>query len=190
MGNPIYSNEALNALVKLSQQGSRVAFDELTRYFWPKIMKYISHRVALVEDAKDLTQDVFTKAFVSIGTFRHDAAFSTWLRTISDNCLKDFYRQQKQRMELFVDYDDDLYKVSVDAGPSIESIVYFESLIEYFERKIASLPRSYRECLYLREIKGLSYQDIAAILDCPIGTVRSRIHRSKSLLDQEFLRFS
>ena len=181
----------INALVKLCQQGDRQAFDALTLCYQDKIKRYINHKVNSSDVANDLTQDVFLKAFTAIQTFRFEASFYTWLYQIARNKVKQFYAKEKKYNALFsACIFEDLDKNFALNTLSVEHLVYLDELAYRLDDKIKSLPKPYQECLYLRDVKGLNYEEIAKSLACPIGTIRSRLSRARSLFGPEVLRFS
>jgi RNA polymerase sigma-70 factor, ECF subfamily len=176
------------ALVERVQAGDRLAFDLLVRKYQHRIVALIQRFVPDWHEAQDVAQEAFIKAFRAIPNFRGDSAFYTWLYKISVNTAKNFLVSQSRRPPL----DDVLLEDAVhleSAGRMHEQATpENEFLREEVERTVLAaveeLPEEIRTALTLREIDGLSYEEIAQIMNCPIGTVRSRIFRGRDAVDR------
>jgi RNA polymerase sigma-70 factor (ECF subfamily) len=139
-------------------------------------------------EAQDVAQEAFLKAYRALPAFRGDSAFFTWLYRISINTAKNYLVAQQRRP---VDYNLDLQDpANYEANARLrdeespEGLALQEELRQTVERTIASLPEELRTAIMLREIDGLSYEEIAHAMDCPVGTVRSRIFRAREAIDK------
>ncbi|MGE4070249.1 MAG: RNA polymerase sigma factor RpoE [Lysobacterales bacterium] len=176
------------ALVERVQAGDRLAFDLLVRKYQHRIIALIQRFVPDWHEAQDVAQEAFIKAYRALPNFRGDSAFYTWLYKISVNTAKNFLVSQSRRPPM----DDILLEDAVHheaAGRMHERATpENEFLREEVERTVIAaveeLPEEIRTALTLREIDGLSYEEIAQIMNCPIGTVRSRIFRGRDAVDR------
>jgi RNA polymerase sigma-70 factor (ECF subfamily) len=175
-------------LVERVQRGDRRAFDLLVLRYQQRIMKLIMRYVHDPAEAQDVAQEAFIKAYRAMPAFRGDSAFYTWLYRISINTAKNYLVALQRRP---VDYGVDLqdpenYEANVRLRDedSPEGLALQEELRQTVERTIASLPEELRTAIMLREIDGLSYEEIAHAMDCPVGTVRSRIFRAREAIDK------
>jgi len=175
-------------LVTRVQQGDTTAFDMLVLKYQGRVASIVSRYVSDKHEIADVTQEAFIKAFRALGNFRADSAFYTWLYRIAVNCAKN-YLTSKSRKTPVVDVDiNDAEHTHTGAGlrdidnpadqlnrDQLETIVY---------ETIRSLPEDLRMALTLREFEGLSYDEISKVMECPVGTVRSRIFRAREAVDQ------
>jgi len=176
------------ALVERVQAGDKLAFDLLVRKYQHRIIALIQRFVPDWHEAQDVAQEAFIKAYRALPNFRGDSAFYTWLYKISVNTAKNFLVSQSRRPPM----DDILLEDAVHheaAGRMHERATpENEFLREEVERTVIAaveeLPEEIRTALTLREIDGLSYEEIAQIMNCPIGTVRSRIFRGRDAVDR------
>ena len=175
-------------LVERVQGGDRRAFDLLVLRYQQRIVKLIMRYVHDPAEAQDVAQEAFMKAYRALPAFRGDSAFYTWLYRISINTAKNYLVALQRRP---VDYDLDLQDPdSYEANARLrddetpEGLALQEELRQTVERTIASLPEELRTAIMLREIDGLSYEEIAQAMDCPVGTVRSRIFRAREAIDK------
>ena len=152
-----------------------------------KIMGLISRYVHDADEVQDVAQEAFIKAYRALPKFRGDSAFYTWLYRIAINTAKNHLVSRSRRPPgSDVDVEDAEY---FDAGSALrtietpESALFGEELKAVVERAISGLPDDLRTAVTLREFDGLSYEDIAEIMDCPVGTVRSRIFRARESID-------
>ena len=176
-------------LVARVQHGDKSAFDLLVIKYQHRIVKLVSRYVREHADALDVTQDAFLKAYRALPNFRGESAFFTWLYRIAINTAKNYLVSQARRPPT-TDVDADEAELT-DAGVSLrdnmtpERHMLTAEIAETVERAMANLPDDLRTAIVLREIDGLSYEEIAAVMECPIGTVRSRIFRAREAIDQE-----
>lgn len=175
-------------LVRKVRSGDRSAFDLLVLKYQSRVAAIISRYVYDNQEVLDLTQETFIKAYRAIDRFRGDSAFYTWLYRIAVNTAKNYLDSRGRRPQGVADAIDaenfDEGSRLRDAG-SPERHVQKDQLQVALNRMIASLPEELRSAFLLREYDGLSYEDIARILECPIGTVRSRIFRARDAIDRQ-----
>ncbi len=174
-------------LVERAQQGDKRAFDLLVLKYQHKIAKLIMRYVRDPAQALDVSQEAFIKTYRALPKFRGDSAFYTWLYRIAINTAKNHLVAMKRRPADFeVDLQDpeayDIHARLQDMDTP-ERIAQREELRAAVESAIAALPDELREAILLREIEGLSYEEIARAMDCPVGTVRSRIFRAREAID-------
>jgi RNA polymerase sigma-70 factor (ECF subfamily) len=175
-------------LVERVQGGDKRAFDVLVLKYQHKIVKLVMRYVHDQSEALDVTQEAFIKAYRAIPKFRGDSAFYTWLYRIAINSAKNhIVAKQRRPME----YDLDLQEsggyeahAQLRDNDSPERIAQREELRESLQTAIDTLPEELRVAIILREIDGMSYEEIAGAMDCPVGTVRSRIFRARDALDK------
>ncbi len=177
------------ALVERVQRGDRRAFDVLVLRYQQKVLKLIMRYVRDTMEAEDIAQEAFIKAYRALPTFRGDSAFYTWLYRIAINTAKNSLVSKKRRP---IDYDLDLQdpeqyalQARMTDGETPEHLVLTDEIRETVNGAMAELPEDLRTAIVLREIDGLSYEEIAASMDCPVGTVRSRIFRAREAIDRK-----
>lgn len=176
------------ALVKRIQAGDKTAFDILVRKYQHKIIKLISRYVHDPEAAQDVAQEAFLKAYRGLMRFRGESAFYTWLYRIAINTAKNYLVAQGRRVPDFeVDSQDAEYYDGASAlkeGDTPERQLLTEEIERTVYRAIKELPDDLKTAITLRELEGMSYEEIAQAMDCPIGTVRSRIFRAREAIDR------
>ena len=174
-------------LVERAQRGDRGAFDLLVLKYQQKILKLVMRFVRDPADALDVSQEAFIKAYRALPAFRGDSAFYTWLYRIAINAAKNHLAafQRKPREQELDSQDPDYYAsdARLRDEESPEGLVMQEQLRQTIARAMESLPDELRTAIMLREIEGLSYEEIAQAMDCPVGTVRSRIFRAREAID-------
>lgn len=171
-------------LVEDARRGNREAFDALVRRHQGAIVNLARAMTAPNADADDLAQEAFVRAWRSLGSFRHDSTFRTWLHGIAINVIRTDRSRGSRLRRLFgivsTERDeaaDPLERASVDDG--IEGPLAMRQLID---RALATLPGEMREAVVLRDVQGLDYKEIADALGVPLGTVESRIFRARQRL--------
>lgn len=177
------------ALVERVQRGDKAAFDLLMRKYQHKIIKLISRYVRDQSEVQDVAQEAFIKAYRALPRFRGESAFYTWMYRIAINTAKNYLVAQGRRLP----------NVDVDAQEA-EQFEGADGLKEYATPErlllrdevettifsaIDQLPEDLRTAITLREIEGLSYEEIAVAMECPVGTVRSRIFRAREAIDKK-----
>ncbi|MCL4781234.1 MAG: RNA polymerase sigma factor RpoE [Gammaproteobacteria bacterium] len=174
-------------LVERAQRGDRGAFDLLVLKYQQKILKLVMRFVRDPADALDVSQEAFIKAYRALPAFRGDSAFYTWLYRIAINAAKNHLAavQRKPPEQELDSQDPDHYAsdARLRDEESPEGLVMQEQLRQTIARAMESLPDELRTAIVLREIEGLSYEEIAQAMDCPVGTVRSRIFRAREAID-------
>lgn len=176
-------------LVRRVQKGDRYAFDLLFSRYQHKILNLVSRYLKDPQDVEDVTQEAFIKAFRALPRFRGESAFYTWLYRIAINTAKNHLVAGKRRpMSLDYDVSDAERFESFDVLRDLDSpehLVLTEEIGEVINKAIESLPEELRTAILLREIEGMSYEQIAEAMDCPVGTVRSRIFRAREAIDRK-----
>ncbi len=177
------------ALVKRVQQGDRSAFDLLVVKYQHKILKLIMRYVRDPSEALDVAQEAFLKAYRAIRSFRGDSAFYTWLYRIAINTAKN-HVVALGRKPLYYDLDlqesdgGEVFAKLKDIDTP-EHLTLSEELRATIDKAIRDLPEDLRTAILLREIEGMSYEEIAQTMECPVGTVRSRIFRAREAIDKK-----
>lgn len=173
-------------LVERVQRGDKTAFDALVRKYQHKIVKLVSRYVYEPAEAQDIAQETFIKAYRALPRFRGDSAFYTWIYRIAINTAKNHLvaagrRPVDQQMDLQdpEQYDMHARLKNVDTP---ESLLLTDEIQATVEAAIQELPEELRTAIVLRELEGMSYEEIAAAMDCPVGTVRSRIFRAREAI--------
>lgn len=175
-------------LVLRVQGGDKKAFDLLVLKYQHRIIKLVSRFVREPSDALDVTQDAFIKAYRALPGFRGDSAFYTWLYRIASNTAKNHLASNKRRMG-DVGIDTEVME-SREQALGLDDVATPENLLakDEVERTvfdaIEHLPEDLRTALTLREFDGLSYEEIAEVMECPVGTVRSRIFRARETVSE------
>jgi RNA polymerase sigma-70 factor (ECF subfamily) len=177
------------ALVSRVQRGDRAAFDVLVLRYQHKVLKLIMRYIRDAMEAEDVAQEAFIKAYRALPGFRGDSAFYTWLYRIAINTAKNALVSSKRRP---VEYDLDLqdpgqYELHarLKDGETPEHLLLTDEIRATVNAAMAELPEDLRTAIVLREIDGLSYEEIAATMECPVGTVRSRIFRAREAIDRK-----
>lgn len=176
-------------LVERVQRGDKRAFDVLVRKYQGKVAGLVSRYVYDHAEVEDVVQEVFIKAYRALDRFRGESAFYTWLYRIAVNTAKNHLvasgrRPPGQDVEATdVANTDAGYRLQDTATP--ERSLMTRQLVEVLQATLRTLPDDLREAIVLREIDGMSYEQIADVMACPIGTVRSRIFRAREAIDRE-----
>ena len=176
------------ALVQRVQNGDKQAFNLLVQKYQFRIKHLVSRFVKDSVEQEDIVQETFIKAYRALARFRGDSAFYTWLYRIAVNTSKNYLVASGRRPPTQdVDVDDVVQTRNVDSlveTNSPEEILQNDEMVAAIRNAIAILPDELKEAIQLREFDGLSYEDIAAVMECPIGTVRSRIFRAREAIEQ------
>lgn len=192
-GQPIVTgpgaDESDLSLVRRVQRGDKGAFDLLVLKYQHKVVKLVMRYVRSPAEAEDIAQEAFIKAYRALPQFRGDSAFYTWLYRISINTAKNALAARERSP---VEYDLDLQdnESSWEAQSRLrdpdtpEGLVLTEEIRQTVNSAIEQLPEDLRTAIVLRELEGLSYEEIAATMECPVGTVRSRIFRAREAIDR------
>ena len=174
-------------LVERVQRGDKKAFELLVSKYQRKLMRLVSRLVYDQAEAEDVVQEAFIKAYRALPNFRGDSAFYTWLYRIGVNTAKNHLVTQGRKTPTSTDADIEEAETFVDAEGlrdinTPESLLASKQIAETVNAAMSSLPEELRNAITLREIEGLSYDEIAEVMLCPIGTVRSRIFRAREAI--------
>jgi len=176
-------------LVERVQSGEKAAFDILVRKYEHKLANVISRYIHDPSEVLDVAQDAFIKAYRALPNFRGDSAFYTWLYRIAINTAKNHLVAASRRPPK--DDVDAQEAEQFDAGSGLkeyatpERLALRSELAQAIQDAIEALPEELRVAIVLRELEGLSYEEIASAMECPIGTVRSRIFRARDAIDKQ-----
>ena len=181
------ASETDQQLVQRAQRGDLRAFDLLVLKYQGRIGALVSRYIADAGEVEDVTQEAFIKAYRALSKFRGDSAFYTWLYRIAANAATNHLVAKGRRPGADATIEDaeafdDGGLVSETGSP--EAMAMGDELAGVVEQALQALPEELRSALTLRELEGLSYDDIAEVLGCPVGTVRSRIFRAREAIDE------
>jgi RNA polymerase sigma-70 factor (ECF subfamily) len=175
-------------LVARAKSGDRRAFDLLVLKYQHRIMSLVSRYVGDADEVQDVAQEAFIKAYRALPGFRGDSAFYTWLYRIAANTAKNHLVSRARRPPgSDVDPDDAEFMDGAGALRELETPethLFGEELRAVVQRALEELPEELRAAVTLREFDGLSYEEIAEVMECPVGTVRSRIFRAREAIDK------
>ncbi|MFT4562506.1 MAG: RNA polymerase sigma-70 factor (ECF subfamily) [Gammaproteobacteria bacterium] len=174
-------------LVQRIQHGDKKSFDLLVLKYQNRIIKLVSRYVRDPSDAQDIAQEAFLKAYRALPNFRGDSAFYTWLYRIAINTAKNYVVSLSRRpAEARIENSDGEQMLIEDLQQDIatpENLLLADEIKQTIVDAMNDLPEDLRVAITLREVDGLSYEEIAEAMDCPIGTVRSRIFRAREAID-------
>ncbi len=187
--------EVSKKLIKQAIKGNMKAFETLILQFEKPVYNLVFQMMGNEQDALDVTQEVFIKLYRSIGKFRFKSKFSTWVYRVAVNTCIDELRKLK-KYEKKLDYIDQAYeseeksykKQYVDKGKTPEEVAIQNENVTEIRYSINQLKEDYRTIIILRDIKNFSYEEIAKILDCTLGTVKSRLSRARQQLKKEIVK--
>lgn len=176
--------EVDQVLVELAQGGDQRAFDQLVSKYQRKLGRLLSRFIRDPAEVEDVSQEAFIKAYRALPSFRGDSAFYTWLYRIGINTAKNYLVAQGRRAPTSTEFDSEEAENFEDASQlrdinTPESLLLSKQIGETVNSAMDALPEELRTAIVLREIDGMSYEEIAGVMDCPIGTVRSRIFRAR-----------
>jgi RNA polymerase sigma-70 factor (ECF subfamily) len=174
-------------LVERAQRGDKHAFELLVVKYQRRLGRLISRFVRNAAEAEDVTQEAFIKAYRALPAFRGDSAFYTWLYRIGINTAKNHLLAQGRRAPTSTPFDAEEAEAFEDASllhevATPENELMSKQVVAVVNASLQQLPEDLRTALTLREIEGLSYEEIAVVMNCPIGTVRSRIFRAREVV--------
>ncbi len=178
-------------LVERVQRGDKQAFNLLVIKYQRKLSRLISQFIRDSAAVEDVTQEAFIKAYKALSTFRGESAFYTWLYRIGINTAKNFLVSQGRRAPTTVSGFDNEDAENFEDGGKLreintpESELMSKQIAQTVNHTLSALPEELRTAIVLREIDGLSYEEIANVMNCPIGTVRSRIFRAREAISEE-----
>ncbi len=176
-------------IIERVKNGEKGAYDLLVLKYQQRVINLISRFVKNHSDALDVSQETFIKAYRALPNFRGDSAFYTWLYRIVVNTAKNHLTVQSRKITKS-DYDvADIEQIegnmSLTEQTTPESLLVKDELQETILKTIENLPEDLKSAIMLREIEGLSYEGIAEVMECPVGTVRSRIFRAREMIDSK-----
>lgn len=175
-------------LVERVQKGDKRAFDLLVLKYQHKIVAVVSRYIKDHSEVQDVTQEAFIKAYRALANFRGDSAFYTWMYRIAINTAKNHLVSRSRRPPSSdVDLEDAEYYSGADLlrdNETPENQLFRDELETAVYGAIRALPEDLRSAVTLREMEGLSYEEIAEVMSCPVGTVRSRIFRARESIDR------
>ncbi len=193
------SNEIKNAstdeaIVKRVQAGEVDAYNILVIRYQHKVAQVVTKFLGNSADVSDVAQEAFIKAYKAINSFRGESSFYTWLYRIVVNCAKTFI-ESNRKMANSVDVDSEEF-ASIDTQGTLTSrdtpdrIIESQELQQVILRAMNELPEELRQAITLREVDGMSYEDMSVILQIPVGTVRSRIFRARQFIEERMSKFA
>ena len=173
-------------LVQRVQKGEKGAFDLLVRKYQHKVISLVGRFVRTPEEAEDVAQEAFVKAYRALANFRGDSAFYTWLYRIAVNTAKNHLLAQGRQVSIVDAETEDAEQFAGADGlreyDTPEGLLLSKELAEHIDTALTALPEDLRTAVTLREFEGLSYDEIALVMECPVGTVRSRIFRAREAI--------
>ncbi|HMW17010.1 MAG TPA: RNA polymerase sigma factor RpoE [Accumulibacter sp.] len=177
-------------LVERAQAGDKQAFDALVTKYQRKVARLLSRFMRNTAEVEDVSQEAFIKAYRALPAFRGDSAFYTWLYRIGINTAKNYLVAQGRRAPTTTEFDAEESEGFADAGQlrdinTPESLLQSKQIGATINAALEGLPEDLRRAIVLREIEGMSYEEIAAAMNCPIGTVRSRIFRAREAVAEK-----
>ena len=177
-------------LVERAQRGDKQAFDLLVEKYQRKLARLLSRFIRDPAEVEDVTQEAFIKAYRALPAFRGDSAFYTWLYRIGINTAKNYLMAMGRRAPTSTEVEAEEAE-GFEEGEQLrdintpESLLLSKEIAETVNATIEELPEELRSAIQLREIEGMSYEEIAQVMDCPIGTVRSRIFRAREAIAEQ-----
>jgi len=183
----VSGNDVDRELVARAQKGDKRAFELLVEKYQRRLARLLSRFVRDPSEVEDVTQEAFIKAYRALPAFRGDSAFYTWLYRIGINTAKNYLMALGRRAPTSTEVEAEEAEGFEEADQlrdinTPESVLLSNEIAVTVNTTIAELPEELRTAIQLREIEGMSYEDIARIMDCPIGTVRSRIFRAREAI--------
>jgi len=183
------SEELDSELVRRAQTGDKSAFDLLVRKYQQKVINLVSRFVQDPSEAQDVAQETFIKAYRALNNFRGDSQFYTWIYRIAANTAKNHLASRSRKTPAWSVDVEDAEHFAGESGlkeyDNPENLLLTDEIERTVYKAIENLPEDLKTAITLRELEGLSYEDIAQVMGCPIGTVRSRIFRARDAIDKE-----
>ena len=182
--------EVDQALVERAQQGDHKAFELLVSKYQRRLTRLLARFVKDEHEVNDVAQEALIKAYRALPNFRGESAFYTWLYRIGINTAKNFLATNGKKMVISADVaneEGEMFDLSDQLADdhTPEAEMMNREILQTVEAAVAKLPEDLRRAITLREMEGLSYDEIAQIMDCPIGTVRSRIFRAREVIAKD-----
>lgn len=178
-------------LVLQAQEGDMQAFEELMERYQKKVYNIALRMLKSEQDALDVSQEVFLRLYHALPSFKGDSAFSTWIYRITLNMSIDFNRKQKKRadqvsLSLYDSEGEEYHLPLADYRSDPQQVLSDREAIRAYQRALDRLPGDQRQAVMLRDVTGLSYQEIAEVMDCNMGTIKSKINRGRERLKALF----
>lgn len=168
------------ALVERVQRGDKQAFGLLVAKYQGRLVRLLSRMIRDAAEVEDVAQETFIKAYRALPNFRGDAAFYSWLYRIGVNTAKTYLTSRRGQASLSLDEEEGAYdQIAALDAHTPEQLLASRQIGDTVHLAVESLPEEMRTAILLREVDGLSYEEIADVMNCPIGTVRSRIFRAR-----------
>ena len=177
------------ALVKRAQAGDKRAFELLVSKYQRRILRLLSRILHNQSDVEDIAQETFLKAYRALPKFRNESAFYTWLYRIAGNTARNHISSKHNQVfvsDQIESQDGETFSLldNLTDGETPETHMHNREIVEALQEAIDDLPEQLRQAIELRELEGLTYEEIATVMDCPVGTVRSRIFRAREALSE------
>lgn len=180
-------------LIKRSLQGETQAFEELVLQYQDKVYALAYRYMGNEEDAYDMSQEAFIKAYRSLRSFKGNASFGTWIYRVASNvCLDELRRRKRKIVPLSLDEPlatqegDEVDKEIADPTPTLDILYEQKEFSQYIQNLLDQMKPEHKTVVILRDIMELSYEEIASVLDCSIGTVKSRLSRARMVFKKKF----
>ena len=179
------------SLVERCRANDETAFNEVVTRYKAKVYNYLYRMTGSSDDAEDLTQEVFIRMYTSIDSFRSQSSLNTWLFRIASNLCVDRFRRAKNRTAAY-SLDEPILGGETDGGHEFPDTTYEPQrllenveMAEQIQRALAQLPEKLRATLILHDVEGMPYEEIAQVVGCPLGTVKSRLFNARMQLRQK-----
>lgn len=175
------------SLVERAQKGDKKAFELLVNKYQRRLSRLVTRFIKDEHEVADVVQETFIKAYRSLATFRGESAFYTWIYRIAINTAKNHLSQNFKRYSTTVESDGEVLDLAetIPDYHTPEAELINREIVQTINKAIEALPEELRQAIILREVDGLSYDDIAQVMNCPIGTVRSRISRARDAIAKQ-----
>ncbi len=181
-------------LILLSMQGETQAFEQLVMEYQTKIYTLCYRYMGNEDDAYDMAQEAFIKAYRSLDSFKGKSSFGTWLYRVATNICLDELRRRKRRVttvsmhEPLETLDSELEKEFADVRPTVEALYEQKELSLYIQTVLDNMKPEHKTVIILRDMMGLSYEEISEVLSCSSGTVKSRLSRARTIFRKNFIK--
>lgn len=183
------SRELDDTLVELAKAGDMHAFNQIFQRYKIRLTRYLLPIIRDAGETDDVVQETFIRAYRALEQFQGHSMFSTWLFTIATNTARQRLSRRSRQIPLANELDDDAMSADGADLATPEAQMESKEMMGFLEHALAALPPEQRISFELRELEGLSYEEIASKMDCPVGTVRSRIHRARENLAEALRHF-
>ena len=178
------------ALVRRAQAGEKRAFELLVSKYQRRLLRLLGRILHNQSDVEDIAQETFLKAYRALPKFRNESAFFTWLYRIAVNTARNHISSKHNQVfvsDQIQSQDGETFSLldNLTDGETPETHMHNREIIEALQKALDELPEQLRQAIELRELEGLSYEEIATTMDCPVGTVRSRIFRAREAISEQ-----